>query len=294
MTLPGGVVVLNADDDLVSAIARRVRGRVWMFSMQPRSARIRRHVAAGGVAWVLDQGRLVERTGPTSRPVVEVSDVPATLHGLARHNIANALAAAAGARALGATLEQIAEGLRTFAPTAEQAPGRLNLYRRDSTVVIVDFAHNEAGVGAVLDVAEGLAGDRVSRAGSRTLGIIIGTAGDRPDDTLRGVGRIAAERADRVAIKESISYLRGRTRESVIGELRAGITSGGGSARTIPIYEDEPTALLGEIGPDGLLAATGLPGVLVIMCHADRVGVIKVLADRGFLPVAAADLVLPD
>ena len=45
--------------------------------------------------------------------------------------------------------------------------------------------------------------------------MIIGSAGDRPDDTLRGIGRIAAERADRVVIKEMLRYLRGRTRESV-------------------------------------------------------------------------------
>ena len=104
-------------------------------------------------------------------------------------------------------------------------------------MVIVDFAHNEAGVRAVLDVAEGLVGDRVARSGVRSLGIIIGTAGDRPDDTLRGVGRIAAERADRVVIKETLDYLRGRTRESVVGELRAGIDSGGGSGRATVTYD---------------------------------------------------------
>jgi cyanophycin synthetase len=289
ITRADGVVVLNADDDLVAQIARHVRGRICLFSMTSRSPRVRRHLAAGGTAWVLEDGWLVERHGGTSRPVVAVMDVPATLHGLARHNIANALAAAAGARALGADLERIAQGLRTFAPTAEQAPGRLNLYRRDSTVVIVDFAHNEAGVGAVLDVAAGLAGDRAGRAGVRTLGIIIGTAGDRPDDTLRGVGRIAAERADRVAIKETLGYLRGRTRESVVGELRAGIDTGGGSGRTTTAYDSEPAAFLGEIGPDGRFIATGLPGVLVVMCHEDRAGVVAALHERGFAPILAAD-----
>ena len=58
-----------------------------------------------------------------------MTDVPATIGGLARHNIANALAAAAAARALGATLAQVRDGLRTFNPSPEQAPGRLNLYR---------------------------------------------------------------------------------------------------------------------------------------------------------------------
>ena len=110
MTRPEGVVVLNADDDLVAEMARHVAGRVWLFSMTARSARVRRHLAAGGTAWVLEADWLVELAGSESRPVVAVDDIPATLRGLARHNIANALAAAAGARALGATLDQVARG----------------------------------------------------------------------------------------------------------------------------------------------------------------------------------------
>jgi cyanophycin synthetase len=285
MTRPDGVVVLNADDDLVAAVAARVRAQVWLFSMAPRSAKIRRHLARGGTAFVLEGDSLVEVDAEGRRPIIAVADVPATLHGLARHNIANGLAAAAGARALGATHEQVADGLRSFAPSAEQAPGRLNLYRRGDTTVIVDFAHNEAGVSAVLDVAAGLVGDSRARAGQRSLCIIIGTAGDRPDDTLRGIAKVAADRADRVVIKETLGYLRGRTRESVVGELRAGITIGGGDGRHAALYEDEPSAVRGELGEDGLLTGTGLPGLLVVMCHEDRAGVVAALSDRGFVPV---------
>src|SRR5260370_1219651 len=74
-------------------------------------------------------------------------------------------------------------------------------------------------------VAEGIAGGSAGRAAPITA--IDGTAGDRPDDTLRGIGRIAGERAQRVAIKESIHYLRGRTRESVVGELLDGVVNAG-------------------------------------------------------------------
>jgi len=291
MTRPEGVVVLNADDDLVAAVARRVQARVWLFSMVPGSVRVRRHLAAGGTAFVLRDSQLMECEGERRIPIAAVNDVPATLHGLALHNIANALAAAAGARALGATIEQVTTGLRTFSPSAEQAPGRLNLYRRDDTVVIVDFAHNEAGIGAVLAVAEGLVGTRAARAGTRTLDVIVGMAGDRPDDTLRGVARLVAERADRVVIKETQRYLRGRTRESVIGELKAGIDAGGGSGRTTQVYEDERTAVSGEIDDTGRLSATGLPGLLVVMCHEDRGAVTAVLAERGFVAVSAAEAV---
>ena len=42
----------------------------------------------------------------------------------------------------------------------------------------------------MLDVAEGIAGGAAGRAAPIT--VIVGTAGDRPDDTLRGIARIAA------------------------------------------------------------------------------------------------------
>ena len=155
-----------------------------------------------------------------------MAELPITIGGLARHNVANALAAAGGARAMGATIERgPTTAWSTSGRSSERSPGRLNIYRLGNRVVIVDFAHNEAGIAAILDVAEGIAAGAAGRAAPIT--VIIGTAGDRPDDTLRGIGRIAAERAQRVAIKETLAYLRGRTRESIVGELLAGVRSAG-------------------------------------------------------------------
>ena len=171
--------------------------------------------------------------------------VPIAIGGLARHNVANALAAAGGARGLGLTIAHVRDGLVDFAPSSERSPGRLNLYRLGSKVVIVDFAHNEAGISAVLDVAEGIAGGAAGRAAPITA--IIGTAGDRPDDTLRGIGRIAARRTQRVAIKETRNYLRGRSAASVVGELLAGIAEGGKSTADVPVYESETEALRAEL-----------------------------------------------
>ena len=302
ITRPGGVVVLNAEDPLVAAVARKVRARVCLFALDPRNARVRRQVAGGGAAMVLHDGWLVEIEGTTRHQLLRVTDVPSTIGGLARHNIANALAAAAAARALGVTRAQIAKGLRTFQPTADQAPGRLNLYRRGDRVVVVDFAHNEAGVNVVLDVADGLvggpaeptghrggapgqAGHRVGRPGGAFVAIIIGTAGDRPDDTLRGIGRIAAARADEVAIKETLQYLRGRSRESIEGELRAGIAEGGIDPRSVPLYETEALAVRGELTDPDRAAASDRPGVLILMCHAERSEVRGVLVELGFTPV---------
>jgi cyanophycin synthetase len=288
ITRPSGWVVLNADDALVAAVARRVKAHVALFTLEGEASRtVRRHRARGGRAYLVRDGVIVEANGAKETRIVDVAEVPITIGGLARHNVANALAAAGGARGLGATIAQVHDGLADFAPSAERSPGRLNLFRLGARVVIVDFAHNEAGVGAVLDVAQGIAAGAAGRAAPITA--IIGTAGDRPDDTLRGIGRIAAQRAQRVAIKQTLKYLRGRTAESVVGELLVGVVAGGISADEVPIYDSETEALQAELnGAAGASAHGGrsdAPRVVVLMCHEDRDGVFELLARLGARPV---------
>jgi cyanophycin synthetase len=295
-TREGGWAVLNADDPLVAAMTRRIRANVAVFSLGAGSggaAVVRRTVAGGGRAYILRDGWLVEidASGGAQEPVehriVEVERVPITLGGLARHNVANALAAAGAARGIGITLAQLRDGLTDFHPTSERSPGRLNLFRLGSRIVIVDFAHNEAGVNAVLDVAEGIAGGAAGRMAPVTA--IVGTAGDRPDDTLRGIGRIAAKRAQRVAIKETLKYLRGRSRESIVGEIMAGIVSSGGSAVDVPIYESETAALRSELARNGEGGSRpDAARVLVLMCHEEREEVFGLLTELGAKPVDIA------
>jgi len=280
MTRPNGWVILNADDRHVAAVGRRVRARVAYFSMAgDASPQIRRHLKRGGRAYLVRDGRLGEAEGSRWRPIARLSQVPVALGGIARHNVANALAAAGGARAMGVSIAQVRQGLTSFEPSPGLSPGRLNIFERDGQVVIVDFAHNEAGLEALLDVGRAI-------GPTAQLTAVVGTAGDRPDDTLRGMGRIAARRVDRLVIKESLQYLRGRTREGVVGEIRAGARAAGWNGE-IPVYESEAAALAGELD-----LGREAPGVVVLLCHEDRVGVFELLEDRGFQPVSSIDKIV--
>jgi cyanophycin synthetase len=281
ITRPSGTVVLNADDRWVAGIARDVKARVAFFTMEgDRSARVRRHARAGGRAYLVRDGELGELEGERWRGFAKLVEIPIAFGGAARHNVANALAAAAGARAMGASVTDVGRGLRDFRPSMDAAPGRLNVFRNGDRLVIIDFAHNEAGLTVLLDVADAIA------QGRRPITAIIGTAGDRPDDTLRGMGRIAAQRAQRVVIKESLHYLRGRSREGFVGEMKAGATSAGWRD-DIPVYETEVGALSGELD---LPEASPAP-MLLLLTHDSRDDVFAELARRGFKPVdATADL----
>jgi hypothetical protein len=101
-------------------------------------------------------------------------------------------------------------------------------------------------------------------------------------DTMRGVGRIVGRRADRVVIKELLHYLRGRTREAVVGEIRAGALEGGYRA-SIPVHETEALALAAELDGEGGNPRGGAgPSVIAIAVHEDRPSVYAVLEERGF------------
>jgi cyanophycin synthetase len=179
---------------------------------------------------------------------------------------------------LGLAPKDVARGLRSFAPDADQTPGRLNVYEVGGRTVIVDFAHNEAGIGALLDVAEGLAGRGRNGTSARPLAVVIGTGGDRPPDALAAIGRIAGTRADRVLIKETLGYLRGSTRQAVLTGLRAGLVQAGRDPAEAPVFEDELSALRSELegGP--------ADEVIALMCHEQREEVGAELLGRGGAP----------
>lgn len=278
VTKPTGAVGLNADDPLIAAVARYVNAPVFFYTAKTPNRRVRDHLARGGTAFILEDGAIVERAGSRAAKVVALDDVPATLMGLAKHNVSNTLAAVAGARALGISAKDVAAGLRDFKNTAEHMPGRMNLYARGDELAMIDYAHNEAGLEALLDTAEALLGKRGKRRA--TVTVVIGTAGDRPDDSLRAIGKLAGQHGDRVAIKESLTFLRGRTRAGMIGELMAGVRSAGMTASEVSVYVDELEALKSE-----LAVVDGRPHVIVEMCHEQRAEVRGFLLSAGFSAV---------
>src|SRR5688572_2577034 len=220
ITKRDGWAVLNADDDLAWTMQRRTRAHLYAFSLEPSPVRVERVLAEGGRPAVLEGDTLVLRAGGRRpRPLAPASELPVTVAGLSRFNIANALAAAAACDALGLSAARITSGLRSFAQDSAANPGRLNLFERDGIFVVIDFAHNEAGLAGLMDVSRAVAGRGKVR-------LAIGTAGDRTDEILTGLGVIAGG-ADDLVIAEKRHYLRGRTLENMNELMRAGARQGG-------------------------------------------------------------------
>jgi cyanophycin synthetase len=168
--------------------------------------------------------------------------------------VANALAAAALAAAMGVATTDIRRGLTTM--TQAENPGRGNVFEVDGFKVIIDFAHNPQAIEALLDMASAMQGKRKV--------LCFAQAGDRPDDLIRELARNAWDRGlDRVIVSELAHYYRGRGPGEVYGLIKDELLRCGAREDQIE-HNDE------EIESFDSALAWAQPGDLVIMLALER------------------------
>lgn len=276
ITRPDGWAVLNADDPRVLAMRRIATGRPWLFSLDPGHPAIRETLAEGGRAMTVFDGTIVWIEGHTVHPLLDLERVPVTLAGISGINTQNALAAAAAGLAAGLPPRAVARGLRTFVPDPRANPGRANLFSLDRRVVVLDYAHNEAGMDGLVEMLHGL------RPAGRETWLAICTAGDRTDAILEGFALRAALGVDHLAIAELERYLRGRSPEDVVEHLRRGAARAG--KRDVPVYPDELRALR------AMLRSSGPGDVVAVTALGQRAEAFRWLRRRGARLLAPADV----
>jgi len=276
ITRKDGWAVLNGDDPRVFAMRATIKAHPWVFSRDPDSPAIRDVLTDGGRATTVIDGWIsVLLPNRDPDPLVELVDVPMTLAGLSRFNVENSLAAASAALAVGIPRGVVIDGLRTFLPDAEHNPGRMNFFSlpaRDgqSLSVVMDLAHNEAGLEALLEIMNG-----VRRPGCRLL-LGLGVVGDRTDDLIELLGEIGARDSDVIAIGHKVRYLRGRTTDELETLMRAGAARVGVTA--VPAYDTEVDCLA------ALVSQAEAGDVVGLMCHAQRQEAYDWIAGHGGTP----------
>ncbi|NJK33604.1 MAG: cyanophycin synthetase [Oscillatoriales cyanobacterium SM2_2_1] len=246
MAFPSGYAVLNADDPLVAAMASVVKAQVAYFSLNPSNPIVQEHTQQGGLAAVYENGFLSILKGDWTLRIEQAIHVPVTLGGKADFMIQNALAASLAAFVQGVRIEDIRDALTCFVTSAEQTPGRMNLFALGDIHALVDYAHNPAGYRAIANFLTTWQGERIG---------IIGAPGDRRDQDIIELGRLAAGMFDHILIKEDHDR-RGRGVGEVAELLKRGIVS----AEKYPVHDiilDELAALelaLSRVAPGGLVA----------------------------------------
>ena len=246
-----GVVVLNADDPVVAAMADKTRARVVYTS---------RHTAVD--VWADDveldelaRPRFVLHRGDEAAPVA------LAVHG--EHQVANALSAAAVALECGASVAQVADTLAAAGPVSKH---RMHVSTRADGVTVIDDAYNanpdsmRAGLQALAAIARA---DTARRSWA-----VLGEMAELGDDAISEHDRIG-----RLAVRLDVSRLivvgTGRALRAMHhGAVMEGSWGAGGD-RGASLVDDADAAL-------ALLADELAPGDVVLVKASNSAGLARV------------------
>ncbi|MFQ6049270.1 MAG: Mur ligase family protein, partial [Phycisphaerae bacterium] len=199
---PEGWAIVNRDDAAAGRLLERCRSRVLGFGLEGGAevgARIRRMELAGSSFELISAGgRVAVRTAL-----------------MGRHNVLNALAAAATGVAWGIDLETIRRGLEKV----DRVPGRLERVGPEGgpITVLVDYAHSDDALRNVLEALRPIKRGR--------LIVVFGCGGERDRSKRPRMGRVACELGDVVIVTSDNP--RGERPQAIIDEILAGIEGWG-------------------------------------------------------------------
>jgi len=213
---PTGYSILNADDDLVYGMRSSLSCNIALFSLDANNPRIIEHCNKGGYAAVVEEGYVTICKGTWKIRVDKVINIPLTFSGKAVFNIQNILPAILAGFIHGFKIEDMRIALETFIPSPTQTPGRMNMFQFRNFQVMVDYAHNTAGFLAISRFLSKI-------EASPKIGIIAGV-GDRRDEDIVALGKVAAGMFDEIIIRQD-KNLRGRSEDEIINLMLDGIKS---------------------------------------------------------------------
>ena len=231
---PGSCAVINADDRHVRKIPVANSVRRLLYGLDP-DADVR--------------AELIESTTQGQRFQLRLPDGkwPVQLGVVGRHNISNALAAAAAAYVMEIDSETIVRGLEAF----NACSGRMELVDLDCNVLLIEDSYNAnpLSVGAALETLDELAdsGQRIA-----VLGDML-ELGEDARRWHREVGAMAAEKTDSLILVGDLC------REVEIGAVEAGMSV---DAITRVASHGEAIGLLGKlIRPGARILVKGSRGM---------------------------------
>jgi cyanophycin synthetase len=215
-TMDDGYAILNADDEIVYGLAEKLDCRVAFFSIKSDNKHIREHSQKGGLAAVLEDGYVTVYQNGTPTRLMKAAEIPLSFEGKAILMIKNILAAVLAAVVNHAEMNTIKTALKSFIPSPEQTPGRMNIFSFRRFKIMLDYAHNRDGL---IHLKEYL--DQVPA--SVKVGIIT-SPGDRREEDIINVGRSAAQIFDEIIIRHD-DNTRGRSKEQISQLIKQGIKS---------------------------------------------------------------------
>lgn len=227
---------------------RSINCNLALFSMDENNPRIKALQKLGGITAIYENGYVTLCRGQWKMRVMKAENIPLTYGGKAEFMIKNVLPAVLAANIQGISIEDTKVALETFIPSPTQTPGRLNLFEFKNFTVLLDYAHNPAGMRALKQFVD-------SFEATVKVGVIAGI-GDRRVEDNNEIGCIAAQMFDEIIIRQD-KQLRGKTEQELIKMLHDGIKMHDPNMKTT-IIPSEKEAIIFAIDH-------AIPGSLIVL-----------------------------
>ncbi|WP_446011801.1 cyanophycin synthetase [Candidatus Electrothrix sp.] len=223
-----GASILNADDPVTLSVLDRACGNIILFSLHPDNPTLEDHIQEGGTVVTVDKRNVIIRNSELDIIICELEKIPITFGGIVDFNISNALAAVGALHGLHLPIEQIRNGIMTFHSSANQNPGRMNLFDFQKFKVLVDYGHNQESAQAMVKLLP-----RISQG--RKVALCHGT-GSRTDEQIIEYGTALALVFDYIVLADLDP--RNRPLGETVGLVRKGLLQGGFNEEHIEIVPD--------------------------------------------------------
>ncbi len=263
------LVVLSADNAYCRKLSGRYPARrVCYFTLEPQNSFVSAHLARGGKALVVERRGgeewIVWRDGSSVEDLLPSSDLPSTYGGIARHNIANAMAAAALVKGLGVDTSAIHSGLSGFGDSISDNPSRFNVFDGYPFRLIVDRARTFPAARALVEAQK-----KIVVPGKRIC--LLTAFGNRPDSHFWNFAAEVASAFDLYICYEDEAFRRGRAAGERNLRMTEGLLRAGATSRQILTAKDYEAAVR-------LIATKAEPGDLVLFLGADLPAVGPILS----------------
>jgi UDP-N-acetylmuramoyl-tripeptide--D-alanyl-D-alanine ligase len=243
----GGLALLNADDERVAAMARQTPATVMFYG-------------TGKDAAVRAQDVTLDAAGHASFTLhTPAAEAPVRLRLPGEHQVANALAAACAASAVGVQNDRIAAALSSAVP---RSPSRFQIRERPDGVTVIDDAYNANPVStrAALRTLATVA------AGRRTIAVL-GEMAHQAEGTVRqhtAIGALAGE----LGVAVLVAVGKGEGPDTMAAAARAA----GVSVHAVPDLEAAIDLLRESLRPPDivLVKASSTVGLSAVVAALDE------------------------
>ena len=229
---PGGLAVINTDDDFGRTLAETIPNRTILTYGIQRNAMVRaREIVCSwqGIRAILDTPWGV---------------VPIISPLLGKHNVSNIISAAATLLALGISPDVIRDGLSVVVTV----PGRLERVANETGVhILIDYAHTADGLRLALQSLRELT--------NRRLLVVFGCGGNRDRTKRPMMGRIGSLLSDHVVLTSDNP--RNEDPLEIIRQIQSGFRPGFRDFQIVPDREEAITSVLSAARPDDVVLIAG-------------------------------------